>query len=104
MSCRDLCFANLLACDGRLGLLDFEFAHVGYAGRDVGRVVAQLNAEAGRNSVASRMFLQYGESLLTGFADCGGNIDHAQRWAAILACYYSDPKRGGAMLALQGRS
>jgi len=100
----DLCFANLLSCDGRIGMVDFEFAHVGHPGRDVGRVVAQLNAQAARDSVASRVFTRRSEALLTGFADCGGSIDHAQKWATILACYYSDSDPRGATVALQGRS
>ena len=96
----DLCFANLLACDGRLGLVDVEFAHIGFAGRDIGRLAAQLNAETVCHPAVGRVRVQCRKSLLAGFADRGGNINHALWWTEILEFYYSDPNRERALLAL----
>ena len=100
LSLGDFGLTNLLACGNRLGLVDLEFAHLGDPGRDIGRLVAQLTAQAVRNPDQKLILERCRCMLLQGYHNTGGDLEHCFQWSRILGCYYGRPEYAGPTLAL----
>ena len=80
VSLGDVGFKNLIWASSRLWAIDFDFAHVAVAGRDVGQLLAQLET---RN-----MDKKLSQDLINGYLKDGGCLNLIESWKDIFSKYY----------------
>lgn len=81
VSLGDVGLDNLIWASPKLWVIDFEFAHVSIAARDIGQLLAQLDVNINQSN-------KFGNSLIEGYVSGGGNSLLAYAWRDIFCGYY----------------
>lgn len=81
----DFGLSNLALTDRRLLVCDFEFAHRGYRGFDVGQLLAELIA---LQVTTGQVTASIGAAVAEGYRRDGGSIDAAFGWREEFSDYY----------------
>jgi tRNA A-37 threonylcarbamoyl transferase component Bud32 len=76
----DVGFKNIISSSSAIYLIDFEFGHISFLGRDVGQLSAQLSV--------FKYNLEYEISLINGYCEVGGRKINAYVWKDVFKKYY----------------
>jgi len=81
VSLGDVGLDNLIWSSTKLWVIDFEFAHLSIAARDIGQLLAQLDVKLNQSNI-------FGKNLIEGYVSTGGNSVLAEAWREIFSNYY----------------
>jgi|GEM_PF-2043516 len=85
VSLGDVGLDNLIWSPAKLWVIDFEFAHVSIAARDIGQLWAQLDVNLNKPN-------NIGKRLIEGYVSAGGSLVLAQAWKDTFYFYYKNKK------------
>jgi 5-methylthioribose kinase len=84
----DLGLLNMLSCHNKLGLIDFEFAHMGFPGFDIGQLLAQLSTLSQLTPQCTILIAEKRRALEKGYYKLMGYSGIPQFWECLFLPYY----------------